>query len=357
MRNFTKGLICGICGTLVCILLLTVYASVGEQSITVLFDDIKVRLNGVRYTMKDVNGEEVEPFIYNGTTYVPIRGMAKLLDKTVEWDENRKIVEIVDLEKAYTTLCKATSYSIGPVGPGALPDGVISVGDYAFALLYKSDNALEYFKKMEEEGTNAGKLYALCGLYLLDKPYYDMVVEKYRDSEEVIATMSGCIGSHRKMGEIIENIDTGKAPNALKPARQFSNKLVEEAYSTLVQATCFSYGGLGYSGTTIDDRYAAFYTLYSSSDALNYFKGMEKEGTNEGKLFALCGLYLLDKEYYNSVAEKYLSREEPVMYQSGCLRWEDKLCDIIKSDIETGYAPEFLKENHTSSVSIPDSLG
>jgi len=34
----------------------------------------------------------IEPFIYNGTTYMPVRGTAKLAGMDVEWDGSTKSV-------------------------------------------------------------------------------------------------------------------------------------------------------------------------------------------------------------------------------------------------------------------------
>ncbi len=35
---------------------------------------------------KDANGNVVEPFTMNGTTYLPVRAISNALEKDVEWD-------------------------------------------------------------------------------------------------------------------------------------------------------------------------------------------------------------------------------------------------------------------------------
>ena len=50
------------------------------------FNDIKIRLNGKELTPKDVNGNIVEPFVIDGTTYLPIRAVASALGLNVDWD-------------------------------------------------------------------------------------------------------------------------------------------------------------------------------------------------------------------------------------------------------------------------------
>ena len=64
----------------------TVIASNGQRSIDIVYDNIKIFIDGAEYVAKDVNGNVVEPFIYNGTTYLPVRGIANAFDKEVIWD-------------------------------------------------------------------------------------------------------------------------------------------------------------------------------------------------------------------------------------------------------------------------------
>ena len=62
-------------------------------SIDVLYNNIKIVIDGAEYTPKDVNGNTVEPFIYKGTTYLPIRAIANAFDKDVDWNsENYTVI-------------------------------------------------------------------------------------------------------------------------------------------------------------------------------------------------------------------------------------------------------------------------
>ena len=65
-----------------------VYAAVGTETIEVIYDNIKVYKDNVLCELKDANGTVIEPFIYNGTTYMPVRGTANLADMQVTWDSN-----------------------------------------------------------------------------------------------------------------------------------------------------------------------------------------------------------------------------------------------------------------------------
>jgi len=63
-----------------------VLAKTGAQTIEVMYNNIKVYKDNVLCELKDANGTVVEPFIYNGTTYMPVRGTANLADMQVTWD-------------------------------------------------------------------------------------------------------------------------------------------------------------------------------------------------------------------------------------------------------------------------------
>ena len=43
-------------------------------------------IDDVKLNPTDANGNPVEPFVYNGTTYLPIRAVGQALGKTVQWD-------------------------------------------------------------------------------------------------------------------------------------------------------------------------------------------------------------------------------------------------------------------------------
>lgn len=67
-------------------------AKVATQSIQVNYNNIKVYKDKQVCTLKDANGNIVEPFIYNGTTYLPVRAVAELAGMDVTWDNSTKTV-------------------------------------------------------------------------------------------------------------------------------------------------------------------------------------------------------------------------------------------------------------------------
>lgn len=80
-----------------CALLLTgtAYAAgVTTKNISVTYRNIKLVVDGAQVTPKDANGAVVEPFVYNGTTYLPVRAVGNAIGKQVSWDGNTNTVYI-----------------------------------------------------------------------------------------------------------------------------------------------------------------------------------------------------------------------------------------------------------------------
>lgn len=72
-------------------------ASARLVNIKVAYDNIKVVVDGreVEFGV-DSTGKKIEPFIYNGTTYLPIRAVGEALGKQVQWDQNTKTAFLGD---------------------------------------------------------------------------------------------------------------------------------------------------------------------------------------------------------------------------------------------------------------------
>lgn len=54
--------------------------------------DIKLVVDGTVQAMNSWDGTSVIPISYNGTTYLPLRALGKVLNKTVTWDDNTQTV-------------------------------------------------------------------------------------------------------------------------------------------------------------------------------------------------------------------------------------------------------------------------
>ncbi len=69
-----------------------VFAKSAVENIEVAYDNIKIYMDGELVDPRDANGQKVEPFIYNGTTYLPVRAVGTAIGKEVSWDGVEKVV-------------------------------------------------------------------------------------------------------------------------------------------------------------------------------------------------------------------------------------------------------------------------
>ena len=77
-------------GVVVCILISSLVVSATaasrQRQATLNYSDIKITLNGNPVIPRDGSGNAVEPFTIDGTTYLPLRGIANVLGLDVGWD-------------------------------------------------------------------------------------------------------------------------------------------------------------------------------------------------------------------------------------------------------------------------------
>lgn len=69
-------------------------AASGTRTIEVTYRDIKLVVDGTEVALKDGAGNSIEPFLYNGTTYLPVRAVGEALGKEVNWDGNTNTVYV-----------------------------------------------------------------------------------------------------------------------------------------------------------------------------------------------------------------------------------------------------------------------
>lgn len=95
--DIVKGIIVGAICTSAIFTSMTVFGKVSKETITVSYDNIKLVVDGKTVTPKDGNGNVVEPFTYNGTTYLPLRAAVDAITggtKPVSWDGNTSTIYI-----------------------------------------------------------------------------------------------------------------------------------------------------------------------------------------------------------------------------------------------------------------------
>lgn len=78
----------------ICVVATMAYASTGTVNKMLSYNNIKITLDGKEIRPTDAGGNYVEPFIIEGTTYLPVRGVASALGLDVDWDANTKTVKL-----------------------------------------------------------------------------------------------------------------------------------------------------------------------------------------------------------------------------------------------------------------------
>ena len=104
MKDKLKGIVLGI--VIGVMLVPTAFAAIGTVTKDLSYDDIKISLNEKIIEPKDANGNKIEPFIIEGTTYLPVRAVGDALGLNVEWEATSKTVLLTDSSKSISTTGK-----------------------------------------------------------------------------------------------------------------------------------------------------------------------------------------------------------------------------------------------------------
>ncbi len=65
-----------------------------------IYTGVGIYFNDELFNPTDANGEPVEPFLYNGTTYLPVRAISSLFGAEIDWDGANKTVLLSNVPEA-----------------------------------------------------------------------------------------------------------------------------------------------------------------------------------------------------------------------------------------------------------------
>lgn len=102
------------------------------------------------------------------------------------------------------------------------------------------------------------------------------------------------------------------------------------AYKKLVAATQFEDTHIGYAGS-LSQYVVEFGLLLKEKKSDAAFKSLLKNGTTAGKLYGLSGIYFTDYEIFQIEAAKMSKSKKTVMKMSGCIVYDEKVSEIVKS--------------------------
>jgi hypothetical protein len=128
---------------LISTMVIPAFASSQKKTITVTMGGIKIYIDGNIQVPKDVNGNTVEPIIYNGTTYLPVRALTGMLtDKEVAWDQEKQSVYI-------GTQPTAESTPIDQLEPYEAYQAAIYTGDHQWGKFRILDKTITTFNCLD----------------------------------------------------------------------------------------------------------------------------------------------------------------------------------------------------------------
>ncbi|HEV7406811.1 MAG TPA: hypothetical protein VGO11_27930 [Chthoniobacteraceae bacterium] len=112
-------------------------------------------------------------------------------------------------------------------------------------------------------------------------------------------------------------------PTGLSPEAQ-------DALDVLLRAESFCDGPIGIVGST-PDTLKAFRLLAKDPQAGAVFKHLVAKGSASGQLYALCGLYFTDDDYFQKAAAALRRSATAVEFHSGCFGCRMPVAAIVES--------------------------
>lgn len=87
----------------------TAFASTWKNT-AIEFDGIRLMVDGQYVEVRDTTGALTEPFVMNGTTYLPVANVASMVGYNVRWDgENKTVILELPQEQKPTYITKSGS--------------------------------------------------------------------------------------------------------------------------------------------------------------------------------------------------------------------------------------------------------
>ena len=119
-----KGFVAGVLATMLILSIGgTVFARAGTVTQELIYNNIGVTLDGKRLDLRDAQGSAVEPFMFNGTNYLPVRAICEALGLNVDWNGSTNTI----------VLTAQRPQSSGAVGSGTLGDYYVEIKDAVLA--------------------------------------------------------------------------------------------------------------------------------------------------------------------------------------------------------------------------------
>lgn len=191
-----KTKIIAIVALFVIVLTVSVFAADWDKVTAVIRSGITVIMDGNVLTMKDANGNVVNPIVIDGTTYLPIRALSETLGKSVEWVGETETIILGELKKVnlISIVSKIYGYA-GEIVKGSASLTFDNIGDtgvvYDTAVKIKDVNTAE---KEVELTLNKKYKYLDCDvLFVPDDAKAKLAHFSIKDKDTDVSLLSGSV--------------------------------------------------------------------------------------------------------------------------------------------------------------------
>ncbi|MCI8538170.1 MAG: copper amine oxidase [Oscillospiraceae bacterium] len=148
-----------------------------------VFTGVNIYIDDVKLNPKDANGNPVEAFIYNGTTYLPVRAVSEALGKPVQWEGKTQSVYVGKHSSDTPAVYLSQLDYFNNAGAGSWHLGEIT----------KDNLGNEHsYSLATSNGNNSSITYKLNGQYTkLTGLYYQKYEDRSRDHDAITLVISG----------------------------------------------------------------------------------------------------------------------------------------------------------------------
>jgi hypothetical protein len=212
------------------------------RPLTATFADIRLYIDGQRITPADANGNTVEPFIVDGTTYLPVRAVAEAFGKDVEWDGDAYAVYI-GARTTEQTPAPATTPTPTQT-PGEIPDYSQAANPAIFG-----EDGFYYYMRPSERILYNRRRHDLLDLIASPEQHavHPNLQSGVAEADKFIASLTG-LSDYDKLGKINEylcaHMTYKKNKYSLAPDDFWSGQMygVCNSYATMVDYMCLRAG-------------------------------------------------------------------------------------------------------------------
>ena len=124
------------------------FAKTGTEKIDAVYNDIKIVADG------NTVSTDAEPFIYNGTTYLPVRAISEALGKEVNWDAQTNTVYIGSSNTFTNTQAEEVIYDSNDLKVTYTGLSVNDYGEININLIIENNSQNDYTFQVQDFSLN-----------------------------------------------------------------------------------------------------------------------------------------------------------------------------------------------------------